>query len=319
MINLRPYQAEAIEAIESAVARGIQRPLVALPTSTGKTVVFAELIKRRKGRSLILAHRDELLRQAGDKVKQAINDADIGYVKAEEDDHNRQIVIASVQTLSRKNRLGRLWNDYETIVVDEAHHAAAESYQRIIEKLDGFQKHGPVVLGVTATPGRGDGIGLDCIFEEIVYEKTILEMIKAKYLATLKAIQIKLAVDFNDLHTKHGDFIDSEVEKMLTEADAPQHIVEGFTEHAEKRKAIVFTPTVVLAHEIAATFKSSGYEAETRGMGADFLIDKNAAWRKLPISEKQIETLAKFKVNFDPAITKGEASDLIGLAIAGFK
>jgi superfamily II DNA or RNA helicase len=516
MINLRPYQTEAIDAIESAVSRGIQRPLVALPTGTGKTVLFAELIKRRKGRSLVLAHRDELLRQAGDKIENLMPGADIGYVKAEEDDHNKPIVIASVQTLSRQNRLDRLWNDYETIVVDEAHHAAAETYQRIIKHLSGFEKEGPIVLGVTATPGRGDKIGLDCVFEEIVYQKTILDMIKAQYLVTLRAIQVKLAVDFNRLHTSRGDFVDSEVEKMLVEANAPEQILEAFTEHAKDRKAILFTPTVKLAHEIAARFVEAGYSAEaldgttpiderrallkrlntgatqivcncgvltegfdepsvdcivvarptqsrtlyvqmigrgtrtwfnkkdclildlvgassrhdlqtaaalfgvpsdaltkktlteylaekeaaeieaqrlqgelvsqevdlfqrsdlhwlrsiegrfvlsatdgqlivredTRGwtvehkgkgfcntliqhlsleyalgfaedeareMGAEALVNKNAKWRKLPISEKQIETLTKFKIAIDPKMTKGEASDLISLAIAGFK
>jgi ATP-dependent helicase IRC3 len=263
MLSPRPYQIEAIEATNAAIARGINRPLIALPTGTGKTVVFAHFIKQRDGRALILAHRDELLRQAGDKIKTITPGANIGYVKAEEDDHHHPITIASVQTLSRQNRLDRLDNDYDTIIVDEAHHAAAESYQRVIRHLRGFdERDAPVVLGVTATPERGDGIGLNCVFQEIVYQKSILEMIDADFLCDLKAIEIKLKVDFNELRTRAGDFIDSEVEAFMRSADAPAHIVEAFMTHAHNRKTILFTPTVALAHEIAGAFCAAGYRAE---------------------------------------------------------
>jgi len=287
MISLRPYQVEAAEAVEQAVTRGVRRPLVALPTGTGKTVLFAEMIKRRRGRSLILAHRDELLRQAGEKIKSCMPDADIGYVKAEEDDHNKQIVIASVQTLGRENRLARLWNDYETIVVDEAHHAAAESYRRILQKLDGFTKHGPVVLGVTATPERGDKIGLDCVFQEIVYQRTMLDMINEDYLADLTAIEIKLKVDFNALHTRAGDYIDSEVEAFMRHADAPQHIVEAFREHAGDRQTLIFTPTVAMAHDIAGKFVDAGYRAEALD-GTTPTDTRRAILARLKSTETQI-------------------------------
>ena len=102
---------------------------IALPTGTGKTVVFSHLVSQRLGRSLVLVHRDELIRQAYAKLKEISPTLDVGVVKAEEDDHDRSCVIASVQTLSRESRLKRLSADFATIVVDEAHHAAAESYR----------------------------------------------------------------------------------------------------------------------------------------------------------------------------------------------
>src|SRR5919197_2238255 len=124
-LQLRDYQLEAVEAVEDAAKRGVRRPLLVLPTGTGKTVVFAEVIRRRGGRGLILAHREELLEQAGQKVQLAVQDADVGIVKAERDEHDRDIVVASVQTLARQNRIARLARDWTTVVVDEAHHAAA--------------------------------------------------------------------------------------------------------------------------------------------------------------------------------------------------
>ncbi len=117
MIELRPYQQEAIEAVLSAEARGIRRPLLALPTGTGKTVVFAHLLSQRPGRSLILVHRDELIRQAYAKLKEVNPSLSIGIVKAEEDEHTVPCVIASVQTLARETRLTRLTRDFRTIVV----------------------------------------------------------------------------------------------------------------------------------------------------------------------------------------------------------
>lgn len=264
MITLRPYQNEALAAVHGAMQRGIRRPLVALPTGTGKTCLFAKVIEERPGRSLVIAHRDELLRQAGDKINSVTPGATakIGYVKAEENDHDTPITIASVQTLSRQNRLEKVAPDYQTVIIDECHHSAAESYLRVIEYFNGFKDDGPLVLGVTATPERGDKIGLDCVFQEIVYQRTMLDMIKEDFLCDLTAIEIKLKVDFNALHTRHGDYIDSEVEAFMKHADAPQHIVEAFKEHAGDRPTIVFTPTVAMAHDIAERFVEAGFAAE---------------------------------------------------------
>src|SRR4051794_25362001 len=122
MLELRPYQHDAIAAGLAAEQRGIHRPLVALPTGTGKTVVFAHLLSQRPGRSLILVHRDELIRQAYGKLKEISPALSVGVVKAEEDEHAAACVIASVQTLARESRLQRLTPDFRTIVVDEAHH-----------------------------------------------------------------------------------------------------------------------------------------------------------------------------------------------------
>ena len=119
----RPYQHEAVAALLTAAARGVQRPLLVLPTGTGKTIIFALLVQRRGGRALILAHRDELIQQAVDKLRLVDPTLRLGVVQADRDEHTASTVVASVQTLSRHARLTRLTPDFHTIVIDEAHHA----------------------------------------------------------------------------------------------------------------------------------------------------------------------------------------------------
>ena len=106
-ITPRPYQREAVHAILEAHEQGIRRPLVALPTGSGKIIIFALLAQQRGGRTLVLAHRDELIQQAVDKLQLVMPDLDIGLVKAEHNDTEAPCVIASVQTLARTNRLGK--------------------------------------------------------------------------------------------------------------------------------------------------------------------------------------------------------------------
>lgn len=123
MITPRPYQVEAIDSVFDAEAYGIQRPLIVLPTGLGKTILFLLLAQQRGGRTLILAHRDELLSQAAEKLEMIAPGADYGFVKGRLNQVERQIVIASVPTLSRPERLAQLPQDFHTVIVDEAHHA----------------------------------------------------------------------------------------------------------------------------------------------------------------------------------------------------
>src|SRR5437899_9397123 len=127
----RPYQHEAVAALLAAAARGVQRPLLVLPTGTGKTIIFALLVQRHGGRALILAHRDELIQQAVDKLHLVDPTLPLGVVQAAHDELTAPTVVASVQTLSRRPRLVRLVPDFQTIVIDEAHHAPAPTYRAV--------------------------------------------------------------------------------------------------------------------------------------------------------------------------------------------
>jgi ATP-dependent helicase IRC3 len=260
-LQLRPYQRDALTAIETAEARGVLRQLLALPTGCGKTLVFAELIRRRGGRALVLAHRDELVTQAVDKLAMT-GVTRVGIVKAERNDLAASVIVASVQTASRPNRLAGLPTDFTTVVVEEAHHAPAESYCRILAHVGAFRPDGPLVLGVTATAERADGQALGAVFQEIVYEARLLDMVRAGYLAELRALQVHVAADFNALHTRAGDFIDAEAEAMLLAGDAPDLVARAYQQHAADRKALVFTPTVRVAHAMAKALLEAGVAAE---------------------------------------------------------
>src|SRR5499426_4175108 len=258
----RPYQYEAVAALLAAAARGVQRPLLVLPTGTGKTIVFALLVQRRRGRSLILAHRDELIQQAVDKLRLVDPTLPLGVVQAARDEHTAPTVVASVQTLSRRTRLTRLVPNFQTIVIDEAHHAPAPTYRRILEYCRAWHPDGPLVVGVTATPERGDHHSLRTVFEHIVYQKTLLEMMQAGYLVDLRAFQVLLQADFDALRTQQGDFVETELETLLLAANAPAQVLAAFQAHAVDRKALLFTPTVALAYAMAETFCAAGIAAE---------------------------------------------------------
>lgn len=261
-VVLRPYQVEALDAIAAAEERGVRRVLVALPTGAGKTVVGAELIRRSGGRALVLVHRQELLDQADEKVRAAMPGVAIGVVKAGRDEHHRQVVVASIQTLSRPARLARLTMDFSIVVVDECHHAPAATYRRVLEAVGAFDPAGPLVLGLTATAERGDGVALGSVFEEVVYSKSMLALIRDGFLTDLRGIRIGLDADFSKVRVSHGDLLDADVADVLMAADAPAHIAAAYVRHASDRRGLVFTPTVMVAHAMASALLDVGITAE---------------------------------------------------------
>ena len=264
MVNIfapRQYQQEAIAAIDSGLARGITRPLVSLPTGTGKTVIFSQVADQRsnKGRSLIIAHREELLEQAANKIKIISPNLSTGIIKAESNDLDRDVLIGSIQTLSRSSRLSQLPSNISTIIIDEAHHTPSNSYKLVLESLGSFRDDNPpLTLGVTATPERLDKRALSSIFQEIVYQKNILEMMIAGYLCDLRAMQVKLSIDFNKLRVADGDFIEKEVSKAMLEAQAPLLIAEKVSKFASNRKTLIFTSNVDLAYKVAKACQDLG-------------------------------------------------------------
>ena len=270
-LSLRPYQHEAVDAVQAAVDRGVKRPMVVLPTGCGKTVLFAALIARRGGSALVLAHRDELLRQAAEKI--AIADPTlalgVGFVAAQRDDVGSPVVVGSVQTLARASRLARLPKQFDTVVVDEAHHASARSYRRILEYLS----PSPLILGVTATPARADGKQLGDVWQEIVYQRGIAEMIRAGYLADIRGVRVGLEqVKLDEVEQSGGDFDANALGEVLEQASAPLHVLTAYRQHATGRKAIVFVPTVALAHRMATVFREAGIRAEA--------LDGNTPWEQ---------------------------------------
>src|SRR4029453_4426449 len=195
-LRARPYPGHALTAIEAAALRGVRRQVVSLPTGAGKTVIFAHLIIERQTRTLILVHRDELMRQTLDKLSMVAQGTalDIGIIKAERDEHAGDVVVASVQTLQRETRLQRLAQSFGLIVVDECHHALPEnSYGRILARVRPDQDDGPLTGGYTATPFRSKNDPIITVgekpgcFDEVVYTLPLMGLVAQGYLSPIVA------------------------------------------------------------------------------------------------------------------------------------
>lgn len=263
-MNLRDYQLEALGALHQARREGMQRMLVVLPTGTGKTVVFSRWAKdrMRHGPILVMAHRDELLEQAGDKLRMVQPDLWVGLVKAGMNQLDYPVVVASVQTLARTKRLQQLPQDgWAGVIVDEAHHASADSYQRAMEWVGCYREGGPPAAGFTATPERADKLALGDTWEGVVYQRQMLDMIQAGYLCDLRGLRLRLQLDMSDVRTRRGDYVEADSAKALLRAEAPRYVAEAYLEHARDRKGLVFTPTVDVAHRMAEAFQEVGIAA----------------------------------------------------------
>lgn len=262
-LQLRDYQSECLTAISEASNANISRPLVSLPTGTGKTIIFAYIVRqvsKRGGRSLILVHRDELLTQAEDKLKIIWPEAQVGVVKAARNELDTPVTIASVQTVSRESRLKQLRHiQFDFLVTDEAHHAVAPTYQRIYDALLNGSRR--LHLGVTATPNRADRRGLLEVYEEIVYHRTLLEMIRAGWLCDLRCVQITTDISLDSVKTRQGDFAQGELGAVINTQNRNELIVQAYQEHAAGRMALCFTVDVQHAHDLAGAFQEEGVNA----------------------------------------------------------
>lgn len=302
-IQLRDYQSDAISAtIKARNEESITRSLVSLPTGTGKTLVFSELARRLQAKTLILAHRDELIRQAADKVSMVWPGASIGIIKAQENNfQGKNVVCASVQTLARTARLNQITDEgFNLLVIDEAHHSTAQTYQDIIQAL-GFFDGDPdkLLLGVSATCFRSDKKGLGHIFQKVVYSTTILTMIRAGYLADIKGYRAYTGADISSVDTRQGDFVGGQLARAINTEERNQIVIDSYLQYASKRKAIAFCASVEHAEDLADRFNDNGIIA--RALSGDSPEDKRReVLRAFANGEVQVLTnCALFTEGFD--------------------
>ncbi len=207
----------------------------------------------------MLAHRDELIAQAQSKLHMVAPELVSGIVKAERNETGYQVTIASVQTLSREKRLAAFPREFDNVIVDEAHHAAAPSYHRVLEHVVGPET---LLLGVSATLERSDKARLDDVFDQVTYELGMLDLMQQGYLCDLRALEVLLkGFSTRGMRRRHGDFVESDLEAALQEADAPEHAVQAYQEHAAGRKALLFAPTVASAASFRDAFAQAGIES----------------------------------------------------------
>ncbi len=267
-MELYPYQQEARAAVERDWESGYLRTLLVLPTGCGKTIVFSRIIEdmvRTGSRCLILAHRGELLEQAADKLYRAAK-LRCAVEKAEESCLGSwyRVVVGSIQSLMREKRLSQFSEDYfDVIVVDEAHHVLSDSYQRVLERFGGAK-----VLGVTATPDRGDMRNLGQYFEHLAYEYKLPRAIREGYLCPIKAVTIPLKLDLSGVGVQAGDFKSADIDTAL---DPYLHqIAAEMRGYCQGRKTVVFLPLVKTSQKFRDILNAQGFQAaEVNGSSQD--------------------------------------------------
>ena len=267
-MELRLYQQEAKTAVFEQWDSGVKKTLLVLPTGCGKTIVFAKITEdcvRRGERVLILAHRGELLEQAADKLRKATG-LGCAVEKAEETCRGSwfRVTVGSVQTLMREKRLKQFPDDYfNTIIIDEAHHCLSDSYQRVLQHFPEAE-----VLGVTATPDRGDMRNLGQYFDSLAYEYTLPKAIREGYLSPIKALTIPLKIDMSSVSVQAGDFKAGEIGTAL------DPYLEGIAGEMKKycmgKKTVVFLPLVKSSQKFRDLLNTHGFHAaEVNGESQD--------------------------------------------------
>ncbi|MEI3250844.1 MAG: DEAD/DEAH box helicase [Faecalibacterium sp.] len=266
--ELRPYQQQARDRIHAEWDAGHTRTLLVLPTGTGKTIVFASVAAdqvRAGDRVLILAHRGELLEQAADKLQRST-----GLVSAVEKAESTcldswfRVVVGSVQTLQRTARLERFPQDYfGTIIIDEAHHAITDGYRRILDYFSGAK-----VLGVTATPDRGDMRNLGEVFDSLAFEYKLTDAIKEGYLCKIMAQTIPLQLDITSVTMSGGDYAVGDLGTALD--PYLEQIAAEMARRCRSRKTVVFLPLIKTSQKFRDLLNAHGFRAaEVNGQSAD--------------------------------------------------
>lgn len=295
MSDARPYQLAALDAVRS---RAVKRGVIAIPTGTGKGWLAGHLPEALGADSaLFVAHREELIDQLHRHVARVVGRENVSVEQAQ---HHASawspFVIASVPTLAARDgrRLTNLGTDrFGAIVVDECHHSTAESYRLLLRKLGLLEpgltaKGKPTdvktasprmdLLGLTATPGRGDGVGLHAVFDSILYQLSLAEAIRDGWLVRLNVFTVATKVKLDDVKMRGGDYAENELARAVRSEERNAAIFDAHQQHAKGLKTLVFCVNVEHAQEMAEHFDARDVPARTvhGGFGGD---ERRAAFR----------------------------------------
>lgn len=269
-MKLRPYQTDLVNGALSLWRAGRRRIAMVMATGGGKTptaMTIADLSLSAGWPVLWLAHRTELIDQAIDKAGQVAPGRRIGRLQGTAKQYRAEIVVGSIQTASTRTTLALLkTRRWGLIVIDETHHATADTYLRVLRELGAYEDSGPLVLGVTATLDRADGRALGEVFEDVVDPRIgLIDLIRhpeGPYLVPPRGVRVKIAeLDLGRVRRVAGDFNSGALGAAMSAAMAPQRIVEAWVEHAKDCPTIAFLPTVALSVEQAQAFNDAGIAA----------------------------------------------------------
>lgn len=281
--DLRPYQSEAIASLTTGWTPRRNRLAVVLPTGAGKTVVLSHLIdqhlRQHGGRALVIAHREELIQQAAAKVRAVAPHLKVGVVKAGRNEHRGvDVIVASIQTLAVGRRRAAI-TGIGLVVVDECHHAAADSYVEVLAHFGAW--NGVPVAGFTATMTRTDG-GLADVWQDVVFKLDILDLMAGGHLVDVRGKRVTVeGLDLDTVKTSRGDLQDGQLGQAMEDSGAARVVADAYVEHAVDRPGVVFTPTVATAQGMAEALTGAGITAA-------------AVWGDMP-REDRAATLARYK------------------------
>ncbi len=287
MIELRPYQVEVVAEIERLIATGTRRMIVVSPTGSGKTVIAAEIIRKAVAegkRVLVLAHRREIISQTSDKLSD--NDITHGIIQAGFPTRPYEPVqVASVQTLwSRAVRTRKIEPPpCDLFVLDECHHAPAKTYRKIIDNYSSA-----VLIGLTATPCRGDGRGLGGVFDRLVECPQVAQLIEQRFLVRT-VVYAPVIPDLRGVETRNGDYVESQLADRMDRDDLVGDIVTNWHRYGERRKTVCFATGVAHSLHIASEFNKAGVRAEHLD-GATPKFERDLILRRLADGETELVT-----------------------------
>jgi superfamily II DNA or RNA helicase len=313
---LRSYQNDALAAIRTQYAAGFRRQLLCMATGTGKTEVFTHLPEATKdilpGQMMVLLHRDELAQQAYNKLTLR-NPTYRVHIEAGEShaDPDADVIIASVQTLGREGTTRNAKFNYNAIdkyVVDEAHRSIAQSYYNVYNAAGLLRPDNKrLLLGVTATPVRGNGEGLGSLYQCIPYTYTLRQGIEDGYLVDVRGIRVDTQVSLDGIKTTDGDYDKKQLANTVNTPLRNALIASAYLEHCVGRQAVGFSVDIQHAKDLAETFQKYGINAQ-------------AVWGKDPLRAQKIEQFRNgdIQVLFNAELlTEGFDLDAIECVILG--
>ena len=282
----RPHQVAARQAILDDFDAGYRQLVVSMATGTGKTFVFAEMYEALKsrlpGKMLVLAHTEELIDQTVTALRVMYPKLRVDKEMAEHkaDPSKADIIVASVASLGRKGtkRVDKYnWDEWDKIVVDEAHHTPANSYRNILAAAGVLQHDSlKLLLGVTATTQRADGKPLEEFYKKISYSYGLRQAIDDGWLVDVKGYRVDTVTSLDGVATSNGDFNKDELADRINNPDRNNRVVTAWTELGQGRQTVVFAANIAHAQALALEFKARGVNAE-------------AIWGEDPLRSQKLE------------------------------